>query len=67
MADIKKLIDSLNGLDSDEALDKVARAVKTGEAGVSQKDAVALANKLLPLLDRKQQEKVRKLIRRINQ
>lgn len=65
MPDIKTLLNSLKDLNSDEAIDKVAQMVKRGEAGLSATQAVALANQVLPMLDKKQQEKVRKLIKKI--
>lgn len=65
MADIKKLMGELNGLDSEEALDRVAKMVKSGEAGVTPQQAINLANKFMPMLDKAQQEKIRKLIKKI--
>lgn len=65
MKDINKIIGSLKGSDSDEALDKVAKMVKNGESGLSVQQAVTIANQLSPYLDRQQQEKLRKLIKKL--
>lgn len=65
MADLKKLLDSLKDLNNDEAIDKVAKMVKSGEAGISAAQAVAIANRILPMADKQQQDKIRKLIKKI--
>lgn len=65
MNDINKIINSLKGSDSDEALDKVAKMVKSGESGMSVQQAISIANRLSPYLDRQQQEKLRKLVKKL--
>lgn len=65
MTDLKKLLDSLKDLNSDEAIDKVAKMVKSGEAGISPSQAVAIANRVLPMIDKTQQNNVRKLIKKL--
>ena len=65
MADLKKILDSLKDLNNDEAIDKVAKMVKSGEAGISVTQAVAIANRILPMTDRQQQDKIRKLIKNL--
>ncbi len=65
MADLKKILDSLKDLNNDEAIDKVAKMVKSGEAGISVTQAVAIANRILPMTDRQQQDKIRKLIKKL--
>ena len=65
MTDLKKVLDSMKDLNNDEAIDKVVKMVKSGEAGITATQAVALANQILPMLDRKQQDKVRLLIKKL--
>ncbi len=65
MADLKKILDSVKDLNNDEAIDKVAKMVKSGEAGISVTQAVAIANRILPMTDRQQQDKIRKLIKKL--
>ena len=65
MTDPKKLLDMFKGLDDDAAIDRAANMVKTGQAGISSAQAAAIASQLLPMLDKKQQEKLRKLIRKL--
>lgn len=65
MTDLKKLLDSLKDLNSDEAIDKVAKMVKSGETGISPSQAVAIANRVLPMIDKTQQNNVRKLIKKL--
>ena len=65
MADLKKILDSVKDLNNDEAIDTVAKMVKSGEAGISVTQAVAIANRILPMTDRQQQDKIRKLIKKL--
>ncbi|MBP3348054.1 MAG: hypothetical protein J6L92_04780 [Clostridia bacterium] len=65
MKDINKVIGSIKDMDSDEALEKVAKMVKNGEAGMTASQAISMANKLMPMLDKSQQEKLRKLIKKL--
>ena len=65
MADLKKILDSVKDLNNDEAIDKVAKMVKSGEAGISVTQAVAIANRILPMTDRQQPDKIRKLIKKL--
>ena len=65
MTDLKKVLDSMKNLNSDEAIDKVVKMVKNGEAGITPTHAVALANQIMPMIDKSQQDKVRKLIKKL--
>ena len=65
MTDLKKVLDSMKNLNSDEAIDKVVKMVKNGEAGITPTQAVALANQIMPMIDKSQQDKVRKLIKKL--
>ena len=65
MKDLNSIINSLKGADSDEALDKVAKMVKSGEAGMTSQQAISIANRIMPMLDKSQQEKLRKLIKKM--
>ncbi len=65
MADIKKLIDSFKGMKDDEAIDKVARMVKSGEAGITATQAITLAKQVMPMMDKANQQKVQKLISKL--
>ena len=65
MTDIKKVLDSMKDLNNDEAIDKLVKMVKSGEAGISSSQAITLANRILPMIEKSQQDKVRKLIRKL--
>ncbi len=65
MADIKKALNAIKDLNSDEAIDKVVQMVRSGEAGITPTQAVALANQIMPMLNKSQQDKVRKLIKKL--
>ena len=65
MTDPKKLMDMFKGMDDDAALDRAAAMVKSGQAGINPAQAVAIANQLMPMLDKKQQEKLRRLIKKL--
>lgn len=65
MKDLNSIIGSLKGTDSDDALDKVAKMVKNGETGMTPQQAIVVANRIMPMLDRSQQEKMRKLIKKL--
>lgn len=65
MKDINKIINSLKGSNSEEALDKVAKMVKNGESGMSVQQAISIINQLSPYLDRQQQENLRKLVKKL--
>ena len=65
MTDIKKVLDSMKDLNNDEAIDKLVKMVKSGEAGISSSQAITLANRILPMIEKSQQDKVRKLIKKL--
>ncbi len=65
MKDLNSIIGSLKGTDSDDALDKVAKMVKNGETGMTPQQAIGVANRIMPMLDRSQQEIMRKLIKKL--
>ncbi len=65
MADIKKLLDSFKGMNDDEAIEKVAKAIKNGEAGITPAQAITLARQIMPMMDKQNQQKVQKLINKL--
>ncbi len=65
MTDIKKVLDSMKDLNNDEAIDKLVKMVKSGEAGISSSQAITLANRILPMIEKSQQDRVRKLIKKL--
>ena len=65
MTDIKKVLDSMKDLNNDEAIDKLVKMVKSGEAGISSSQAITLANRILPIIEKSQQDRVRKLIKKL--
>lgn len=65
MTDLKKVLDSMKDLNNDEAIDKLVKMVKSGEAGISSSQAITLANRILPMIEKSQQDKVRKLIKKL--
>ncbi len=67
MNNINSIINALKGSSSDEAIDKVVKMVKSGEAGMTAKQAIAIANRLIPMLEGEQKEKVRKLIKKLRE
>lgn len=65
MTDIKKVLDSMKDLNNDEAIDRLVKMVKSGEAGISSSQAITLANRILPMIEKSQQDRVRKLIKKL--
>ena len=65
MADIAKLLNAFKNLSDEQAIEKLAKAVKSGEAGITAKEAISLSKQLLPFLDKKQQALVQKLINKL--
>ena len=65
MKDLNSIINSIKGSSSTEALDKVATMIKNGEAGITPKQATSMATKIMPMLDKAQQEKVKLLLRKL--
>ena len=65
MTDIKKVLDSMKDLNNDEAIDKLVKMVKSGEAGISSSQAITLANRILPMIEKSQQDRVSKLIKKL--
>lgn len=65
MTDIKKVLDSMKDLNNDEAIDRLVKMVKSGETGISSSQAITLANRILPMIEKSQQDKVRKLIKKL--
>lgn len=65
MTDLKKILDSMKDLNNDEAIDKLVKMVKSGEAGISSSQAITLANRILPMIEKSQQDRVRKLIKKL--
>ena len=55
----------MKDLNNDEAIDKLVKMVKSGEAGISSSQAITLANRILPMIEKSQQDKVRKLIKKL--
>ena len=65
MKDLNSIINSIKGSSSTEALDKVATMIKSGEAGITPKQAASMATKIMPMLDKAQQEKVKLLLKKL--
>ena len=65
MKDLNSIIDSLKGSSSNEQLDKVAKMIKSGEAGITPNQATAMATKIMPMLNKTQQERLKLLLRKL--
>ncbi|MBE5817845.1 MAG: hypothetical protein E7312_02180 [Clostridiales bacterium] len=65
MKDLNSIIDSLKGSSSNEQLDKVAKMINSGEAGITPKQAAAMATKIMPMLNKTQQERLKLLLRKL--
>ena len=65
MADIAKLLNAFKNLNDEQAIEKLSKAVKSGEAGISSSEAINLSKQLMPFLDKKQQALVQKLITKL--
>lgn len=65
MKDLNSIIDSLKGSSSNEQLDKVAKMINSGEAGITPKQATAMATKIMPMLNKTQQERLKLLLRKL--
>lgn len=65
MKDLNSIINSIKGSSTPEAIDKVAKMINNGEAGITPKQASAMASKIMPMLDKAQQEKVKLLLKKL--
>ena len=65
MKDLNSIINSIKGSSTPEAIDKVAKMINSGEAGITSKQASAMASKIMPMLDKAQQEKVKLLLKKL--
>ena len=65
MKDLNSIINSIKGSSTPEAIDKVAKMIQSGEAGITPNQAASMASKIMPLLDKSQQEKVKLLLKKL--
>ena len=65
MKDLNSIINSIKGSSTPEAIDKVAKMIKSGEAGITPNQAASMASKIMPMLDKAQQEKVKLLLKKL--